>query len=160
MVSPVTLPSYLMVILFPSRSRTTLKVKWPLSYLASWIGASWPIRPLTVPVSLPPSSFSFIVDSRDWPPNSIVHFQVPVGLGCSSARATPAAPAKTRSAATAVNRFIGYPETRVCAASHSLTSERSGHAESAHYYPRRRRAVSPARGIYRYMELVGQDSKS
>jgi hypothetical protein len=67
--------------------RVTVKLTSPSLNLPSSILVSPPPLPLPplppvetiVPVSLSPSSLSLRVVSRFWPPNSLVHFQVPVG---------------------------------------------------------------------------------
>src|SRR5439155_6773821 len=83
--SPLILPLYLAVILFPWTSRVTSKeISSPLS-LPSEIATSllWPPRPGAdrVPVTFSPSSFNFRVLFRSGPPlrPGVLHVQVPVG---------------------------------------------------------------------------------
>src|SRR5262245_25435333 len=117
MVSSVTLPVYLVTIFVSPRSRVTVKetssfLNVPPSILLSPPPLPPPFPPPlpppnppdTVPVSLSPSSFSFIVLSTSLPslPNFDFHVHVPVG---SAAYAMPNRP--TRKAANA-NFFIGH----------------------------------------------------
>src|SRR5262249_31726784 len=60
-------------------------------------------------LSLSPSSFRLRFPSRFWSLRVTVHFQVPVGLAFSSARAGPPGTAKDRAIATAASRFIASP---------------------------------------------------
>ena len=63
-VSPSSLPLYLVTNLLPSRSRVTVnEIVSSLNY-ASPIAVSWLLRPTIEPVSLSPSSLSFRVCSR------------------------------------------------------------------------------------------------
>src|SRR3954447_26370341 len=61
MTSPSSLPLYVEVILLPLNSRKTEKLRSFPSTFPSEISASPPRPPLTVPVSLLPSAFKFIV---------------------------------------------------------------------------------------------------
>src|SRR5262249_49858012 len=107
-VSPSTFPVYLVVNVCPCLSRTTLKEISPSLKVASSILVSL-LRPTMAPVSLSPSSFSLSVAERVLPPASNDHFQVPVGLALSSARATHNGAANTTTNAATTKRLITSP---------------------------------------------------
>src|SRR5438128_10251139 len=119
--SPLILPLYLAVSLFPWTSRVTAKeISSPLS-LPSEIATSLPCPPRpgadSVPVTLSPSSFNFRVLFRSGPPlrPGWLHVHVPVGSAFLSWAWATAPSARIAQAATLMRDvkafcvlFIGY----------------------------------------------------
>src|SRR5262245_37183054 len=119
--SPLILPLYLEVILFPWTSRVTAKESSSPLSLPSEIVTSllWPPRPGAdrVPVTLSPSSFSLRVLFRSGPPfrPGVVHVHVPEGsafLSCAWATALSARIAQAVTLMRVIKAFwvlfIGY----------------------------------------------------
>src|SRR3954469_25182696 len=77
--SPARLPLYVVIDVRPLKSRLILKLNVPsVATVPSSIGEAWPFKPFIVPVRLLPSCFSLSQKSTELPPNSTLHFHVPV----------------------------------------------------------------------------------